>query len=100
MTQAERNAIRASNESLKTLAKRYGANPKTIAKWKNRESSADLPRDPKAGRHSQLSAEEEGIIIRFRELTLLPLDDSLHALQALSSLSVIGNSLRLRNADI
>lgn len=81
-TEAERRAIRHSGESLKALARRLGVNPKTVAKWKQRASSADLPRGPKAGRHRKLTAEEVGIIVQFREHTLLPLDDCLYALQA------------------
>ncbi|MGC2836013.1 MAG: hypothetical protein WA238_18160, partial [Methylocella sp.] len=33
--------------SLRALAKRYGINPKTVAKWKKRGSVADLPTGPK-----------------------------------------------------
>ncbi|MFW2101707.1 IS481 family transposase, partial [Acinetobacter johnsonii] len=32
--QAVRRAIQNSQESLRTLAKRYGINQKTVAKWK------------------------------------------------------------------
>nr|WP_188773200.1 IS481 family transposase [Novosphingobium endophyticum] len=81
-TEEERRAIRASDESLRILAKRYGINPKTVAKWKKRESADDLPHGPKPGRHRKLTAEEEGMIVQFREHTLLPLDDCLYALQA------------------
>jgi hypothetical protein len=52
-----------------TLAKRYGINQKTVAKWKKRTSVADL------------SVEEEAVIVAFRRYALLPLDDCLHALQ-------------------
>lgn len=76
-----RIAIRDSQESLRTLAKRYGINPKTVAKWKKRESAIDLPRGSTTG-HGKLTPEEESIIVRFREHTLLPLDDCLYALQA------------------
>ena len=81
-TEAERQAIRHSDESLQTLARRIGVNPKTVAKWKQRTSSADLPRGPKRGQLRKLTAEEVGIIVQFREHTLLPLDDCLYALQA------------------
>ena len=37
-TEAVRRAIQHSQASLRALAKRYGVNPKTIAKWK----AADL----------------------------------------------------------
>lgn len=77
-----RREIRASTESLSILADRYGINPKTVAKWKKREACDDLPAGPKRGKHGKLTAEEEDIIVRFREHTLLPLDDCLYALQA------------------
>src|SRR5690348_7081571 len=64
-TAAIRLAIRDSQESLRTLAKRYGIDPKTVAKWKKRESAVDLARGPKPGRHGKLTAEEESIIVRF-----------------------------------
>ena len=35
-TEAVRRAIHHSQESLRALAKRYGVNPKTVAKWKAR----------------------------------------------------------------
>ena len=36
-TEAIRRAIQHSKESLRTLAQRYGVNPKTVAKWRKRE---------------------------------------------------------------
>jgi hypothetical protein len=42
-TEAVRRAIQHSQESLRGLAKRYGVNPKTVAKWKARSSVSDLP---------------------------------------------------------
>ncbi|MDQ0507088.1 hypothetical protein QOZ94_003904, partial [Xanthobacter agilis] len=42
-TEAVRRAIQHSQESLRALAKRYGINQKTVAKWKKRTSCADLP---------------------------------------------------------
>src|SRR5450631_3076437 len=80
-TEAVRRAIQHSQESLRSLAKRYGVDPKTIAKWKARTSVSDLSTGPKAPRSTVLSAEEEAIIIAFRRHTLLPLDDCLYALQ-------------------
>ena len=41
-TEAVRRAIQHSQESLRALARRYGVNPKTVAKWKARKSVADL----------------------------------------------------------
>ncbi|MEO6807458.1 MAG: transposase, partial [Edaphobacter sp.] len=40
-TEAVRRAIQHSQESLRTLARRHGVNPKTIAKWRKRTSVAD-----------------------------------------------------------
>ena len=42
-TEAVRRAIQHSQERLRGLAKRYGVNPKTVAKWKARSSVSDLP---------------------------------------------------------
>src|ERR1700760_4528332 len=81
-TAAVRRAIQHSQESLRTLAKRYGINPKTVAKWKKRGSVADLPTGPREPRSTVLSIEDEAIIVVFRQHTLLPLDDCLYALQA------------------
>jgi transposase InsO family protein len=81
-TETVRRAIQHSQESLKVLGRRYGINPKTVAKWKKRESVADLPTGPKDAKSTVLSVEEEAIIVAFRRHTLLPLDDCLYALQA------------------
>jgi transposase InsO family protein len=81
-TEAVRRAIQDSQESLRALAKRYGINPKTVAKWKKRGSVADLPTGPKEAKSTVLSVEEEAIVAAFRRHTLLPLDDCLYALQA------------------
>jgi transposase len=79
-TEAIRRAIQHSQESLRTLAKRYGINQKTVAKWRERASVADLPTGPREPRSTVLSPEEEAVIA-FRRYTLLPLDDCLYALQ-------------------
>src|SRR3982750_1743457 len=81
-TAAVRRAIQNSQESLRTLAKRYGIDPKTVAKWKRRTSVADRPTGPHEPRSTVLTMEEEAIIVAFRRHTLLPLDDCLYALQA------------------
>jgi transposase InsO family protein len=81
-TEAVRRAIQHSQESLKVLARRYGINPKTVAKWKKREAVTDLPTGPKDAKSTVLSVEEEAMIVAFRRHTLLPLDDCLYALQA------------------
>ena len=48
-TEAIRRAIQHSQESLRRLSKRYGINPKTVAKRKKRGFVADLPTGPKVG---------------------------------------------------
>ena len=72
----------SSQESLRARARRYGINQKTVAKWKQGASVADLPTGPKAPRSSVLAPEEEAIIVAFRRRALMPLDDCLYALQA------------------
>ena len=81
-TEAIRRAIQHSQASLRALARRYGINPKTVAKWKQRGSVADLPTGPRQPRSTVLTVEDEAIIVAFRRHTLLPLDDCLYALQA------------------
>ena len=81
MAEATRRAIQNRQESLGALAKRYGINPKTVAKWKERESVSDAPMGPKQAKSSVLTTEEEALIVAFRKHTLLPLDDCLYALQ-------------------
>lgn len=80
-TEAIRRAIQHSQESLRALARRYGINQKTVAKWKQRNSPGDLPTGPRDPRSTVLSLEDEAIVVAFRRHTLLPLDDCLYALQ-------------------
>src|SRR5580692_9945502 len=65
-TEAIRRAIQNSQESLRALAKRYGINQKTVAKWKQRETVADLPTGPREAKSTVLSIEEEAIIVAIR----------------------------------
>ncbi|MEE4208047.1 MAG: DDE-type integrase/transposase/recombinase, partial [Parvularcula sp.] len=81
-TAAVRRAIQDSQESLRALSKRYGINPKTVAKWRSRTTTADVRPGPKGAQSTVLSIEEEAMIVAFRKHTLLPLDDCLYALQA------------------
>ena len=80
-TEAIRRAIQHSEASLRQLAKRYGINPKTVAKWKARSATADQRTGPREPRSTVLSADEEEVVVAFRRHTLLPLDDCLYALQ-------------------
>jgi transposase-like protein len=81
-TEALRRAIQHSQASIRTLAERYGINPKTVAKWKRRTHVADAPMGPKDPGSTILSKEEEAIVVAFRKHTLLPLDDCLYTLQS------------------
>jgi len=80
-TEAIRREIQNSPDSLRVLAKRYGINPKTVAKWKKRTTVADTPTGPKDPKSTVLTAEEEATAVAFRLSTLLALDDCLHALR-------------------
>jgi transposase InsO family protein len=80
-TEAVRRAIQNSEASIRTLAERYGVNPKTVAKWKKRSQVQDAAMGPKQVRSTILSTEEEALIAAFRRHTLLPLDDCLYTLQ-------------------
>ena len=63
-------------------AAHYGINHKTVAKWKQRSSVADLPTGPKDLKSTMLSIEDEAVIMDFRRHTPLPFAHCLHALQA------------------
>ena len=76
-----RQAIQTSALSIRTLAARYGVNPKTIVKWKTRLSVQDLPMGPHQARQKALTPTEEATCVAFRIQAMLPLDDCLYALQ-------------------
>ena len=64
MTEATRRAIQHSQASLRTLAKRYRINQKTVAKWKKRTSVADLPTGPRQAKSTVLSVDlSAGLIL-------------------------------------
>ena len=78
-TAAVRRAIQHSQASLRQLAQRYGINPKTVAKWRKRSSTADQNTGPTTPKSTVLSVDDETVIVAFRRHTLLPLDDCLYA---------------------
>ena len=64
-TAAIRRAIQHSQESLRALARRHGINPKTVAKWRKRDSTADRRTGPSVPKSTVLSVEQEAIIVAF-----------------------------------
>ena len=76
-----RAELQASQESTRSLAARYGLNPKTVDKWRKRTTTADAPMGPKAPKSTVLTPAEEAIVVAFRQKTLLPLDDVLGCLR-------------------
>lgn len=80
-THAVRTAIQRSQASTAELSRELGINPKTVAKWRKRQTVEDWKTGPREPRSTVLSEEEEAIIVAFRRHTLLPLDDCLYALQ-------------------
>ncbi len=60
-TSAVRRAKQDSEECLRSLARRFGVNQKTVIKWKQRSSVVDMPTGPKDAHSMVLSIEEEAI---------------------------------------
>ena len=82
-TQAVRAAIQRSQASIAELSRELGINPKTVSKWRKRQTVEDQKTGPKEPRSTVLSDEEEAMVVAFRRHTFLPLDDCLYALQPL-----------------
>ena len=85
-TEETRRDIQNSKESLIKLSDKYGVNPKTILKWKKlkwkkRDFTHDAKMGPKKIKSTVLSEAEEEVIVTFRKITELPLDDVLYSLQ-------------------
>ena len=76
-----RAELQRSQESTRALAARYSLNPKTVAKWRGRTTTADAPMGPSDPRSTVLTPVEEAMIVEFRRRTLLPLDDVLGCLR-------------------
>jgi transposase-like protein len=79
-TQRIRAEIQQSEESIAVLAKRLCLNPKTVMKWRKRDTVEDSPMGSKSLR-TVLTRQDEEIICAFRSKTLLPLDDCYIALK-------------------
>src|ERR687893_1093843 len=76
-----RAELQRAEEGTRALAARYGLNPKTVAKWRNRTTTADAAMGPTRPRSTTLTEAEEAIVVEFRRRTLLPLDDVLGCLR-------------------
>lgn len=80
-TPAIRKALQESTESNQKLAKRYGINHNTVAKWRKRDHTNDILPGPKNACSTVLTKGEEAVIVAFRKHTLLGLDDCLYSLK-------------------
>jgi transposase InsO family protein len=69
-----RKLIQESDRPHRELAKRFGVNPKTILKWKHRDTVEDSPRGTKTVKY-KLTKWEQRIIVKARKHLKVPLDD-------------------------
>jgi transposase InsO family protein len=76
-----RAELQAAQATTRALAARHGLNPKTLAKWRGRTTTADRLMGPSRARSSVVTEAEEAIVVEFRRRTLLPLDDVLGCLR-------------------
>lgn len=69
-TAAVCRAIKRSEASVRTLARRHGISPKTVQKWCNRTTVSDAPMGPTSVKSTVLTVEGEAIVVAFRRQTL------------------------------
>ena len=79
-TKRIRKEIQASSESIMMLAIRYHLNPKTVAKWKKRNTTSDAKMGAPSASTVLTELEEKAICV-FRKSTELALDDCYIALK-------------------
>ena len=79
-THAIRASIQRSDATIQALSQLYNINPKTVLKWKHRDSVEDAAMGSKTLR-TVLTPQDEALICAFRQKTLLPLDDCYVALK-------------------
>jgi hypothetical protein len=79
-TARTRAKFQNSTESVAALARRHGVNPKTVAKWRNRDGVEDMPMGP-GQRKSTVLTPLEAAIVAFPVQTRLSLDDVFCALK-------------------
>ena len=70
-----RAELQLATGSHRSLAKLYGLNPKTVAKWRARTSVLDEPMGPRDRASQHLSQEQEHLAIALRKQGHLSLDD-------------------------
>ncbi len=80
-TYAIRKDIQRSPASIAKLSRRYNLNPKTVRKWRHRNSVEDERMGPKEPSSTSMTDLEKAAAIAFRRTTWLALDDCLFALQ-------------------
>lgn len=80
-TETVRRAIQRSEASVRALARHYSISPTTVQKWRKRTALSDQPMGPLEPHSTDLSVEQEAMIVAFRRHSLLPLGDCLYALQ-------------------
>lgn len=81
--EVRREIQRRRDEPSRKLALSLGLNPKTVDKWKRRDTPDDAPTGPKHPVSTALSAAQEALIVVFRKHTRLALDDRLARLRPL-----------------
>lgn len=70
-----RAELQLATGSHRSLAKLYGINAKTVAKWRSRTSVLDQPMGPRIRESQHLSQEQERLAITLRNQGHLSLDD-------------------------
>ncbi len=64
-THAVRAAIQRSQASIAALSRELGINPKTVAKWRKRETVEDLKTGPREPQSTVPTEAEEAMIVAF-----------------------------------
>src|SRR4051794_41950449 len=73
-TPCVRAELQASQASTRALAARYGLNPKTVAKWRERDKTADAPMGARRPPGTVLGEAEGGAVVEVRRGAPPPLD--------------------------
>jgi transposase InsO family protein len=58
-----RAELQTAQATTRSLAARYGLNPKTVAKWRHRTATADQRMGPARPRSTVLTEAEEAIVV-------------------------------------